>query len=87
MKRTKQRMVRYLTGLTLFCLAFFPAASAKTPKPARRDIEKVDQLNSLTRDLPEINRVVQVGKKGSYTFSLPMHSNDVVLVTVEKVTK
>ena len=28
MKRTKQRMVRYLTGLTLFCLAFFPAASA-----------------------------------------------------------
>ena len=52
MKRTKQRMVRYLTGLTLFCLAFFPAASAKTPKTVQSDIEKLDQLNSLTRDLP-----------------------------------
>jgi xylan 1,4-beta-xylosidase len=48
---------------------------------------QLDQLNLLTRDLPEINRVVKVGKKGSYTFSLPMRSNDVVLVTVEKVTK
>src|ERR1017187_76848 len=48
---------------------------------------QLDQLNSLTRDLPEINRVVKVGKKGSYTLSLPMRSNDVVLVTVEKVTK
>ena len=39
MNRTKKRMVRYLTGLTLFCLALFPAASAKTPKPGKRDIE------------------------------------------------
>jgi beta-xylosidase len=250
MKRTKNRMVRYLTGLTLFCLALFPVASAKTPKPAQRDIEidvaqatkpldrffdlsvgsdfpgtlirddsqlqlkkavdelgfryicfhaifhdvlgtvriengktiydwtkidqlyddllarrikpfvelgftpnamktsdnkifywqrntshpllpawrdlvknlssgsyrleiqrtgfrtndaysayidmgaprsltatQLDQLNWLTRDLKEINRVVKVGKKGSYAFSLPMRSNDVVLVTVEKVAK
>ena len=33
MKRTKNRMVCYLTGLTLFCLALFPAASAKLGKP------------------------------------------------------
>lgn len=39
MNRTKKRIVRYLTGLTLFCLALFPAASARTPKPAKRDIE------------------------------------------------
>src|ERR1019366_6051390 len=39
MKRTKKRIVRYLTGLTLFCLALFPATSAKTPKPSQRDIE------------------------------------------------
>jgi xylan 1,4-beta-xylosidase len=48
---------------------------------------QLDQLNLLTCDLPEINRVIKVGKKGSYTFALPMRSNDVVLVTVEKVTK
>ena len=87
MKRIKKQRVRYLTGLTLFCLALFPAASAKTPRPAQRDIEKLDQLNSLTRDLPEINRVIKVGKKGSYTFSLPMRSNDVVLLKLEKVKK
>ena len=39
MKRTKNRMVCYLTSLTLLCLALFPEASAKTPKPAKRDIE------------------------------------------------
>ena len=39
MNRTKKRMVRDLTGLTLFCLALFPAASARTPKPGKRDIE------------------------------------------------
>src|ERR1035441_369198 len=48
---------------------------------------QLDQLNLLTRDLKEINRVVKVGKKGSYTFSLPMRSNDVVLFTWEKAKK
>ena len=55
--------------------------------PRELTAAQLDQLNSLTRDLPEINRVVKVGKKGSYTFSLPMRSNDVVLLTLEKVTK
>ena len=39
MKRTNKQRVRYLTGLTLFCLALFPATSAKTAKPAQRRIE------------------------------------------------
>lgn len=39
MKRINRPRVRYLTGLTLFCLALFPAASAKTAKPAQRRIE------------------------------------------------
>jgi xylan 1,4-beta-xylosidase len=55
--------------------------------PRELTATQLDQLNSLTRDLPEIDRVVKVGKKGSYKFSLPMRSNDVVLVTVEKVTE
>ena len=41
----------------------------------------------LTRDLPETDRIVQVGEIGSFDISLPMRSNDVVLVTLEKVTK
>ena len=44
---------------------------------------QLDQLNGLTRDLPEMDRVVHVGKSGSYRVTLPMHSNDIVLVTVE----
>ena len=48
---------------------------------------QLDQLRSLTRDVPETDRVVEVGKGGSYEFSLPMHSNDVVLVTLEKLGK
>jgi xylan 1,4-beta-xylosidase len=55
--------------------------------PRELTAPQLDQLNSLTRDLPEINRVIKVGKKGSYTFSLPMRSNDVVLLTLEKVKK
>ena len=35
------------------------------------------------RDLPESDRVVTIAKTGSYEFSLAMHSNDVVLVTLE----
>ncbi len=46
---------------------------------------QLDQLSLLTRDLAKIDRVVRVGNSGSYAFSLPMRSNDVVLVTLEKV--
>jgi xylan 1,4-beta-xylosidase len=55
--------------------------------PRELTAAQLDQLNSLTRDLPEINRVVKIRKKGSYAFSLPMRSNDVVLFTLEKVKK
>jgi xylan 1,4-beta-xylosidase len=44
----------------------------------------LDQLRDLTRDLPEIDRAIKVAKSGSYEFSLAMHSNDVVLVKLER---
>ena len=47
---------------------------------------QLDQLRNLTRDLPETDRVVRVAKSGSCEFSLAMHSNDVVLVTLERVS-
>jgi len=48
---------------------------------------QLEQLRLLTRDLPETDRVVRVGASGSYQFSLPMHSNDIVLVTLERTGK
>jgi xylan 1,4-beta-xylosidase len=65
------------------------AYSAYIDMDAPRELtaSQLDQINSLTRDLTEINRVIKVGKKGSCTFSLPMRSNDIVLLTLEKVTK
>jgi xylan 1,4-beta-xylosidase len=46
---------------------------------------QIDHLNTLTKDLPETDRVVRVGKSGTVDVSVPMHSNDIVLVTLEKL--
>jgi len=61
------------------------AYSAYIDMGAPKDLTpaQLDQLNGLTRDLPETDRVIHVGKGGSYRVTLPMHSNDVVLVTLE----
>jgi xylan 1,4-beta-xylosidase len=48
---------------------------------------QLDQLRNLTRDIPETDRVTQVGTNGAFELSVPMHSNDVVLVTLEKLAK
>ncbi len=48
---------------------------------------QLEKLNSLTRDLPESDRKVKVGKAGSYELRLPMRSNDVALVTLESIDK
>jgi xylan 1,4-beta-xylosidase len=46
---------------------------------------QLDQLTALTRDDPETDRIVTVGKTGAFSVELPMRSNDVVLVTLEPV--
>ena len=48
---------------------------------------QLEQLRQLTRDVAETDRVVRVGESGSYQFSLPMHSNDIVLVTLDRTGK
>jgi xylan 1,4-beta-xylosidase len=65
------------------------AYSAYIDMGAPKDLSpaQLGQLRSLTRDVPETNRVVRVGTSGSYELSVPMHSNDVVLVTLEKLGK
>jgi xylan 1,4-beta-xylosidase len=39
-------------------------------------------LNELTRDLPQKDQIVHSGKDGNVKFTIPMNSNDIVLVTL-----
>jgi len=59
--------------------AYIEIGAPKELQPAQ-----LDHLRMLTLDLPEIDRVVDVGSDGSYEFSLPMCSNDVVLLILER---
>jgi len=65
------------------------AYSAYIDMGAPKDLSpaQLDQLRNLTRDIPETDRVTQVGTNGAFEFSVPMHSNDVVLITLEKLGK
>jgi xylan 1,4-beta-xylosidase len=56
-------------------------------EPKELSPAQLEQLKNLTRDLPETDRVVEIGKNGSSEISVPMHSNDVVLVRLEKLAK
>ncbi|WP_083671976.1 GH39 family glycosyl hydrolase [Sphingomonas montana] len=46
---------------------------------------QVQELQALTRDLPELTRTVQVGPDGRHAATVPMRANDVVLATVERI--
>ena len=45
---------------------------------------QVDHLNDLTRDLPESNRIVHSRSDGTVTITVPMNSNDIVLVKLAR---
>jgi xylan 1,4-beta-xylosidase len=45
---------------------------------------QVTHLNEVTRDLPETDKAVQSGATGTIEFAVPMKSNDVVLVKLER---
>jgi xylan 1,4-beta-xylosidase len=50
--------------------------------PKDLSAEQLARLHAVTRDLPEIERDIKIGKNGKYEINLPMNSNDVVLVTL-----
>jgi xylan 1,4-beta-xylosidase len=50
--------------------------------PAAIDARQVAELQALTRDLPESERVATVGRNGRYTLRVNMRSNDVVMATM-----
>jgi xylan 1,4-beta-xylosidase len=50
--------------------------------PKTLTVGQVQQLNELTRDVPETAKTVTVGSDGSVEVEVPMRSNDIVLVTL-----
>ena len=60
---------------------------ASTRAPRELTPKKLDKLRMLTRDVPELDRVVAVGKSGACKLSLSIRSNDVVLLILDRVEK
>jgi xylan 1,4-beta-xylosidase len=54
--------------------------------PKSLTAEQLTHLTSLTRDLPETDRVVRSSADGQVAIAVPMRSNDVVLVKLAAVT-
>jgi xylan 1,4-beta-xylosidase len=46
--------------------------------------EQIAQLNELTRDLPETDKTMRSGPTGTVEFTVPMNSNDIVLVKLNR---
>lgn len=64
------------------------AYSAYIEMGAPTDLQSAQlaHLKMLTQDLPETNHVVHLGSDGVYKLSLPMRSNDVVLLTLTRIS-
>jgi xylan 1,4-beta-xylosidase len=53
--------------------------------PKELSAEQVAHLNELTRDLPETDKNVRSGPDGMIEYSVPMNSNDIVLIKLDRV--
>jgi len=53
--------------------------------PHELSAAQVLQLNGLTRDLPETSRLMKTGPTGEIEITVPMKSNDVVLIGVKRI--
>jgi xylan 1,4-beta-xylosidase len=52
--------------------------------PRELTAEQVAHMNALTQDLPETDKLLRTGVDGSLGFTVPMNSNDVVLVKLTR---
>lgn len=52
--------------------------------PTSLSLAQLDHLNEITRDLPEADHVVQSTAAGAIEISIPMNSNDIVLVKLRR---
>lgn len=48
---------------------------------------QLEEMKKLTADLPETNKMVEVGQDGKFQAPVTMRSNDVVLVRLERIKK
>ena len=55
--------------------------------PKQLAADQLTQLQQATRDVPEQDRRVRVGAEGAVAVTVPMRSNDVVLLTLEPATR
>ena len=55
--------------------------------PKQLTAAQVAHLNELTRDLPETDKAMRSGSDGTIEFSIPMNSNDIVLVKLLRIRK
>jgi len=53
--------------------------------PSRLSVPQIDQLQALTRDLPETDRPVTIARAGSFDVDLPLRTNDVLLVRLDRI--
>jgi len=60
------------------------SAYVELGSPKDLSAAQVEHLNELTRDLPEIDKVMRSGPAGVVEFTVPMNSNDVVLVKLKR---
>jgi xylan 1,4-beta-xylosidase len=51
--------------------------------PASLSDAQLKELQSLSSDLPETNRVVRIGHDGNFSVRIPMRTNDVVLLLLD----
>ena len=52
--------------------------------PKELTAAQIVHLNELTRDLPETDKVMRSGADGTVELTVPMNSNDIVLVKLER---
>lgn len=52
--------------------------------PKDLSAKQIAQLNGLTRDLPETDKIIRSGADGIAQMTIPMNSNDIVLVKLER---
>ena len=53
--------------------------------PPNLNAKQLETLNQLTRDAPQIARVVQVAVTGKLNVALALHTNDIMLVTLTSI--
>lgn len=62
------------------------SAYLKMGAPKDLSAEQINQLNELTRDRPEKTQIVSSNKNGDISLTISMRSNDVVLISLTRVS-